>query len=58
METEKRCPTCAEWRYISLVNVCPICKAPGKSHAAEEFLRVWETGTFEQMWDSIRPAVN
>jgi len=24
------CPICSEWRYISLVRVCPICKAPGK----------------------------
>jgi translation initiation factor 2 beta subunit (eIF-2beta)/eIF-5 len=24
-------PICAEWRYISLVKVCPICGAPGKN---------------------------
>jgi hypothetical protein len=62
------CPICAEWRYISLVQVCPICGAPGKKQelasAAEAYLRrlevqrLWETGTFEQIWDDIRPATN
>jgi hypothetical protein len=57
------CPICAEFRYISLVKICPICGAPGKSQevrdAAEEYIRrfeferLWETGTFEQIWDSI-----
>jgi hypothetical protein len=23
------CPICAEWRYISLVKVCPICGEAG-----------------------------
>jgi hypothetical protein len=53
--------------YISLVTVCPICGAPGKQDdvraAAEdftrryEFQRLWETGTFEQVWDAITPRV-
>jgi hypothetical protein len=55
----KPCPICAEWQYISIVKVCPICGAPGKlqevEDTAEEFLRLWETGTFEQIWDVIIP---
>jgi hypothetical protein len=43
------CPVCAEFRYSSLVSVCPICGAPGKSRevrdAAEEFLRYFESLT-------------
>jgi hypothetical protein len=59
------CPICAEWRYISIVKVCPICGAPGKLQEVKdtaeaylrrlEFQRVWETGTFEQIWDAITP---
>jgi hypothetical protein len=40
---KKTCPICAEFRYISLVKVCPICGAPGKLHEvdeiADEFLK-------------------
>lgn len=59
------CPICAEWRYISIVKVCPICGALGglreMTSAAEEynrryeFQRLWEIGTFEQIWDAIAP---
>lgn len=55
----KPCPICAEWRYISLVKKCPICGAKGKKDevrdAATEFMKIWETGTFEQMFDAIIP---
>ena len=60
------CPICAEFRYISIVKICPICGAPGKlqevNNAAEEYLRrlefkrVWGHGTFEELWDAIKPA--
>jgi hypothetical protein len=60
------CPICAEWHYISLVKVCPICGSPGKlqevSDTAEEYLRrlefkrIWGTETFEELWNSIKPA--
>jgi hypothetical protein len=59
------CPICAEYRYISLVRVCPICGLPGRLHeikdAADDFIRryefqrLWETGTFEEVWDAIIP---
>lgn len=53
------CPICAEFRYISLVTKCPICGAPGKKDevrdAATEFMKLWETGTFEEVWDAIIP---
>jgi hypothetical protein len=44
--TSEPCPICAEFRYISLVNVCPICNAPGKlkdvDDIADDFLRTLE----------------
>ena len=53
------CPICVEWRYISIVKVCPICGAPGKigelRDAAEEFLKQLESENFEEMWDAIKP---
>jgi hypothetical protein len=59
MKTET-CPICAEWKYKSLVKVCPICGEKGGldevQDIASDFLKLWETGTFEQMWDAIRPA--
>jgi hypothetical protein len=65
-DATKPCPICAEWRYISLVKICPICGAPGKSSelssTAEAYLRrlevqkLCEGGTFEEIWDSIIPA--
>jgi hypothetical protein len=40
------CPICAQWKYSSLVAVCPICGAPGKlkeiDEIADEFLRELE----------------
>lgn len=64
--TTEPCPICSEFRYISLVRVCPICGAPGKlpevSDTAEKFLRrleikrIWETVNFEEIWESIKPA--
>jgi hypothetical protein len=57
------CPICSEFRYISLVSVCPLCGAQGKKNevksTAEEYLRrleaqrIWDAGTFQQIWDSI-----
>jgi hypothetical protein len=39
------CPICAEWRYISLVKICPICKKPGGlkevDDLATEFMRAF-----------------
>jgi hypothetical protein len=41
--TTEPCPICAEWRYISLVKICPICKEPGGleevGNLAAEFMR-------------------
>lgn len=41
------CPICSEEKYRQLVDVCPICGAPGGkpevNAAAEEFLRFWES---------------
>jgi hypothetical protein len=55
----KPCPICAEFRYISLVKVCPICGAPGKlqevKDTAEEFLKQLESQSFQEMWDAIIP---
>jgi hypothetical protein len=67
MKTEKReansyprvCPICAEWKYKSLVKTCPICGGPGGigevNDLATNFMRLWETGTFEEVWDAIIP---
>jgi hypothetical protein len=53
------CPICAEFRYISLVKICPICGAKGKKDevrdAATEFMKLFETGTDEEVWDAIIP---
>lgn len=52
MKTEP-CPICAEWRYKSLVAICPICGEKGGleevDDLASDFLRLWQTGTFEQI---------
>jgi hypothetical protein len=44
-DATKPCPICAEWRYISLVKICPICKKPGGlkevNDLATEFMRAF-----------------
>jgi hypothetical protein len=44
-DATKPCPICAEWRYISLVKICPICKKRGGleevDDLATEFMRAF-----------------
>jgi hypothetical protein len=44
-DATKPCSICAEWRYISLVKICPICKEPGGleevDDLATEFMRAF-----------------
>ncbi len=34
--TTEPCPICAEWRYKSLVEICPICKSEGGLRELDE----------------------
>lgn len=51
------CPICSDWKYKSLVKTCPICGGEGGLNEvrdlATDFMKLWETGTFEQIWEAI-----